>query len=266
MSLSGPALGITLAVLLAGISYALGALTAMGALAAAIVGGLTMGLGGIPPAVLLILFFISSSALSRAGLDRKHSLRHTFSKGGRRDLGQVFANGGLPAIFAVGYGLTNDTAWLAAAAGALAAVNADTWATELGVLSRRRPRLITTWAPVPAGTSGAVTLEGSLASLGGAITIAVPGAILDGGVPLALGALLGGLLGAHVDSLLGATLQGIFFCPTCDSETERHPQHHCGTETQPLRGWTWLRNDGVNLAASCTGGITGLLLWRLLAL
>jgi len=66
-------------------------------------------------------------------------------------------------------------------------------------------------------------------------------------------AIAGGLAGATADSLIGATIQAMFFCPACNKETERHPLHSCGTPTVRLRGWPWLRNDGVNLGASLIG-------------
>jgi uncharacterized membrane protein len=69
--------------------------------------------------------------------------------------------------------------------------------------------------------------------------------------------------GALFDSLLGATVQAMFFCPTCGRETERHPRHSCGTATKHVRGWAWLDNDGVNFAASLAGAIVSLALWSL---
>jgi uncharacterized membrane protein len=48
-------------------------------------------------------------------------------------------------------------------------------------------------------------------------------------------------------------VQSIYYCPTCQKETERHPLHTCGTATQPLRGWRWLDNDLVNFACSLMG-------------
>jgi uncharacterized protein (TIGR00297 family) len=54
---------------------------------------------------------------------------------------------------------------------ALAAANADTWATELGVLSRKEPRLLTTGQKVEKGTSGAVSGYGILAAVAGAAAI-----------------------------------------------------------------------------------------------
>jgi uncharacterized protein (TIGR00297 family) len=178
-----------------------------------------------------------------------------FSKGSRRDAGQVIANGGLAATLSVLYGLTGDVLWLAGIAGALAAANADTWATELGVLARHKPRLITTRAPVEAGTSGGVTGEGTAAALVGAALIAAVAGALGGGWGTALAATAGGLAGSLFDSLLGATVQAMYFCPACHKETERHPTHGCGARTERIRGWSWLGNDGVNLAATAFGAL-----------
>jgi uncharacterized protein (TIGR00297 family) len=201
---------------------------------------------------LLLLFFISSSVLSRVGGTRKTAVAAAFDKGGERDAGQVLANGSLAAAASLAYGLTGDVRWLAVLAGALAAVNADTWATELGILARSRPRRLLDGRQVEPGTSGAVTLEGLLASIGGALWIGLPAA-WAGGLRLGAAAAVGGLLGSLIDSLLGGTLQAIFWCPTCRKETERHPLHSCGTPTNRLRGWLWLRNDGVNFVASLAG-------------
>jgi uncharacterized protein (TIGR00297 family) len=242
------------------------ALTANGAAAAALVGGLIFGLGGLTWAVLLLTFFISSSALSRAFGLRKMAVHEKFAKGARRDWGQVMANGGLGALLVlldttvVGPGQI----WpYLAFAGAMAAVNADTWATELGVLSPTPPRLITNGKVVEPGSSGGVTWWGSLSALGGAALIGLAGGLAAGPVSLLTLLLItsiAGLAGALLDSLLGATVQGIYFCPTCDKLTERHPMHHCNTLTSHARGWQWLNNDLVNLAASVTGAVTAVVL------
>jgi len=53
-------------------------------------------------------------------------------------------------------------------------------------------------------------------------------------------------------------VQAIYFCPSCQKETERYPRHICGEETNPLRGWRWLNNEWVNALASAMGaGIAG---------
>ena len=252
--------GFLLAVLVAVGAHAAGSLSRSGAIAAMAVGTLTFGVGGALPAVLLLLFFLSSSALSRVGGARKLRVATAFAKGGRRDHGQVLANGGLAALLSVGYGLTGDSLWLAGLGGALAAVNADTWATELGVLARQAPRLITSGTSVEPGTSGAISGPGTLAALGGALLIGIPLAIA--GMPkLTLAAAIGGMAGSLLDSLLGATVQAIYTCPACAKETERHPQHSCGTPTHWLRGWRWLDNDGVNFSASLAGALVTAGVW-----
>jgi len=261
-------IGLTLGVLVGYTSYRLGALSASGALAASLVGGLIFGLGGIPWATLLLIFFISSSLLSRIYKRQKRSLDEKFDKGSRRDYGQVLANGGLAALFALVFWFFPERSelWIAFA-GSMAAVNADTWGTELGVLSPSSPRLITNGRAVPKGTSGAVTLVGYLASLAGAGIIGIAAALFTPAIPgvmLMLIVILGGVAGATIDSLLGATVQGIFYCPHCDKQTESYPQHRCGTETTHIRGWRWLNNDLVNLVCSLVGAGVAVAGWMLL--
>jgi uncharacterized protein (TIGR00297 family) len=257
-------LGLLLGGGISSLAYRVGHLTAKGALMATLVGGLTFGFGGLIPAIFLILFFISSSALSRVGAERKRSLVMTFAKGGRRDVGQVLANGAVPVILAMIYGLTHERVWLVGVVGALAASTADTWATEIGVLARHRPWMITTGRRVEPGTSGAVTPEGTLAALLGAGVIGSAAWLLRGVGTLFALALVGGVIGSLFDSLLGATVQAMYHCPTCDKETERHPHHICGSETHLRRGWRWLNNDGVNLASSVVGGLTAMAGWSVL--
>jgi uncharacterized protein (TIGR00297 family) len=255
------AAGAALAGPIALVAWRLRFLAPSGALAAAFLGTLTYGLGGLPAAILLVTFFVSSSLLTKLFSDRKKSLAKTFSKGGQRDWAQVFANGG-PALIVLALGalgwLPATQAWLAFAA-AIATVNADTWATELGVLSPGQPQLITTGKAVPKGTSGGVSLAGSLAAAGGALLIALVGSLLVStslGVTLAV--TLAGLLGSYFDSLLGATVQAIYYCPKCRRETERHPLHTCGAETSLRRGLPWLDNDVVNFSSALFGVLAGL--------
>lgn len=249
-----------------------GALSRSGAWAAALSGGLIFGLGRIPWSVLLLLFFISSSLLSRLFKQRKISVSEKFSKGSQRDWGQVLANGGLGAMLVVVHTLFPTQAWpWVAYVGAMAAVNADTWATELGVLSSSPPRLITNGEIVEQGTSGGVTLLGTSATLLGAFLIGLGAAFFDPPLSPSTGfwvlifvATLGGLAGSLFDSLLGATSQAIYYCPSCQKETERYPLHVCGTQTNQIRGWYWLNNDLVNFACSMFGALVAVGIWLVL--
>lgn len=260
-------IGFLVAIIVALLAWRVGSLSRSGALAAALTGGLIFGLGGVPWAVLLLTFFISSSALSRAFKNRKKGLAEKFSKGSQRDWGQVLANGGVGAILAIVYAFSPNSEWLwLAFAGAMAAVNADTWSTELGVLSPVPPRLITSWKVVERGTSGGITLIGTLAATGGAALIGIA-AIIFSPTPNWMAHLviiiLAGLVGSLFDSVLGASIQAIYGCPNCNKETERHPLHSCGTRTNQIRGWSWINNDIVNFACSVMGAILAcsMVLW-----
>ncbi len=271
-------LGFILSTVIAILAWRLHALSNSGAWAAFLTGGLIFGLGGIPWAILLLTFFITSSALSRAFARRKAALSEKFSKGSTRDWAQVFANGGLGSLLALTYGLLPGQPWAwVAFAGAMAAVTADTWATELGVLSTVPPRLISNGKPVERGTSGGITRMGTLSASGGAALI---GAVFTafsyqqsaisqisswkGFLLLWVIIIIGGLAGALFDSLLGATVQAIYHCPSCQKETERHPLHICGTVTVRVRGWRWLNNDWVNFACSLVGAAIAVGIWKVL--
>lgn len=265
-------LGFFFGAVIAWLAQRAGALNRGGAVAAALTGGLIFGMGGLAWATLLLTFFASSSALSHAFGRRKAALSEKFSKGHQRDEGQVLANGGLGALLALAYFLFPQQLWLwVAFAGAMAAVNADTWATELGVLNPTPPRLITTGRRVERGSSGAVSLLGSLSAMGGAALIGLIAASFtlrmasSPDVPARVywAALIGGVCGAFADSFAGATVQAIYWCPRCLKETERHPLHTCGAQTMQRRGWRWMNNDMVNFLASLTGAIIAALLYCL---
>src|SRR5689334_24571705 len=169
-------IGFILAAFVAYFAYRAHSLDKSGAFAAMFVGTIIFGIGGWQWAVLLLTFFITSSGLSRAFKKRKQGLNEKFSKGNERDAGQVFGNGGLATFFAALHAFYPESLfpWIGFAA-SLAAVNADTWATELGVLNPTAPRMITDLRKrVEKGTSGGVSLFGTLASLLGALAIALP--------------------------------------------------------------------------------------------
>lgn len=227
------------------------ALTRSGALAAWIVGACVFGAGSWSYAAVLFAFFIPSTLLSRLGRARKQRLVD-IGKTGARDGGQVLANGGVAAACALAAAALHQPALAAAFAGAFAAASADTWGTEIGTLLKAPPRSILTLRPLPAGLSGGVTPGGTLAELAGACAVAGVAAALGIGPWWAVAA--GGFAGALADSVLGASLQELRFCPRCERRCETDP-HVCGTPTELVRGASWMSNDAVNACATAAGAL-----------
>jgi len=207
--------GFILALLIAYLAYRAHSLNQSGAFAAAIVGTLVLGLGGPRWAILLLAFFITSSGLGRLFKERKRGLNEKYSKGDQRDAGQVFGNGGLATAFVLVHALYPEsmTGWVGFAA-ALAAVNADTWATELGVLNPHPPRLITRLnRVVEKGTSGGISVTGTVASLAGAALIGILAATFapqPASWTLSLVITFAGLAGSLFASFLGAPVQAMY--------------------------------------------------------
>jgi uncharacterized protein (TIGR00297 family) len=216
----------------------------------AVGGAVTWGLGW-PALALLGAFFVSGSLLTQWAVGPRGS-----GGGGRRNARQVLANGGVAAAASLA------GSW-PAVAGAIAAAAADTWATEIGSFSAAPPRLVTTWARVTRGASGGITALGIAGGVAGAAAIAGLAFVLeprDMAYPRTAIALVtvAGIAGMLADSLLGATLQGLYECPGCGGQFERRDTV-CHGPVRLIRGRRWLDNDGVNLAATLVGAAVGVL-------
>lgn len=233
-----------------------GALSTSGAIAATAMGVAVMA-AGYGWGALLALYFVSATALSKAGAARKEARTSgVVDKGGARDATQVLANGGVFAAAALGSvvapaALASTLA--VAALGALAASEADTWATEIGTWLGRAPRSLLTLEPVPPGTSGGVTIAGCVAMVGGALFVALVAEAAGLGGPLAA-VFAGGIAGAMADTVLGATVQERRWCATCEKSTEQLV-HRCGTPTSLAGGLAWLDNDWVNFLSTAAGAL-----------
>ena len=234
------------------------ALSTTGAIAASFVGTAAV-VAGWSWAALLITYFAAATALSKLGEGRKaNRIGAIVDKGDERDATQVFANGGIFAIAALAHLITHFPGWFAIGIGALAASAADTWATEVGTLVGKEPVSIISGKRVPAGTSGGITIAGSLAGVTGALFVASGAALAQWPVTFTAVA-LGGIAGALSDSLLGATLQSRRWCDACEKPTERLV-HDCGNRTRRIGGVGGLDNDAVNAICSVVGALVVLLL------
>ncbi|NWT47683.1 TMM19 protein, partial [Chroicocephalus maculipennis] len=181
----------------------------------------------------LVPLIIATQGLKKKSLDHSGALGVFVTLGGQRNWVQVFCNGGVPTELAVLYMIENGpgeipidfskqytASWMCLSLlGALACSAGDTWASEIGsVMSKSKPRLITTWEKVPVGTNGAVSFVGLLSSLLGGMAVGIAYFItqlifvtdLEISAPqwpiIVFGA-AAGLLGSIVDSYLGATMQ-----------------------------------------------------------
>ena len=244
-------------------AYKLRSLNGGGAVAAYIMGIFIFGVGGIQWIAPILAFFVFSSILSKFG---KKSAEAT-QKGSNRDVLQVLANGGVPMIISiVNFFQPFDLAYIMFL-GAIAAATADTWATEIGFLSKRKPRHILNFRSVEKGTSGGVTLLGFMGSVLGAGVIALIGLEcinrVDAELTRSIQSIFysnvfwlivtAGFIGSVVDSILGGSIQAKFTCAVCNKETEK--RLHCERQTSHSSGFKWLDNDGVNFVNTIVGAL-----------
>lgn len=241
-------------------TYRMRVLDTSGAVAGGLFAAALIGLGGWAWAIPGFAFFVLSSGLSQVGRQLKSSMIRRSEKGSVRDAGQVYANGGV-AWGALLIYVAVPSGWLYVGfLGTLAAAAADTWATELGALSPRRPRLLRTGQRVPRGTSGGVSVTGTLAAGIGAASIAISAAPFWTGFVDSLSAGVGvglivasGLVGAVVDSWAGATLQAQYRDPETGALTEQPGRE--GERFERVRGWAAITNDRVNWMGTTAGAL-----------
>ena len=194
----------------AALGYRARTVSISGTIAGALIGiAIWIGGGGAAWALLFASFFVAT-ATSRVGLDQKAGLGIEEDRGGRRGAGNAIANCGVAVAAAIAAVATPYLgASLFALTAALTAGGSDTVASEIGKAWGRRTFLVTTLRRVPAGTPGAMSLEGTVAGIVAAFALAAFAAMLQlippNAIPLIV---VGATAGALVESVLGATLEG----------------------------------------------------------
>jgi uncharacterized protein (TIGR00297 family) len=212
----------------------------------------------------LLFFFISGSLLSRFKNESKKLSLKDLTKPGPRTFGQVIANGGPAAVFAIAFAAKGNPIWFIGYLACLCESTADTWATEIGTLSKSAPISIASFKPMPPGQSGAISLWGTIAALVATLCTMVVtrfSANFIGPLPywpiqMWLAAAYAGFVGTLLDSLLGATLQGLYRCDNCGKVIEN--KSHCGLRAKRIRGIAFINNDIVNFICSFLAGVLAL--------
>jgi uncharacterized protein (TIGR00297 family) len=165
----------------------------------------------------------------------------------------VAANGGVAGILVICSALSPYYDLYLIYLGAVAAVTADTWGTEIGLLSKGNTVSLLTWRTIEKGRSGGVSEAGVIGGIVGGGVIAASGYAWFADLRGAMAVVAAGAIGSLVDSLLGAALQVQYRCGVCGKITER--MNHCGRPAERIRGLTWMNNDVVNAICSLTGAV-----------
>jgi len=250
------------AVALAWTSFRLRVLDASGAVGLAVLSAVVMIFTGGNPSWwgVILAFFVSASGLTKlAARSRRPAIDDDARRG--RSLAQVLANGSPPTLCILGAWLWGGQGWYLPFLGSVAAVNADTWATEIGTRWGGNPRNIVSWRPMESGQSGGVTVAGTVAAWTGALFVGCTAIVLGGPLrPLDVAIVaVAGTAGSLADSVLGSTLQPAYTCARCEAWTENAA--HCGTAARLRGGLPFFTTHWVNFTCGCSGAlVSGLLL------
>lgn len=262
----GAGLGVVFAWLTARAHF----LDSSGAIAGGLFAATLIGIGGAEWIVPGLTFFVLSSLISRWS-ERLRGEATGGGEGSRRDAVQVLANGGVAWLLVVVHAL-EPAAWIYwGFVGSLAAAAADTWATEIGPLFDQRPRMVLSGRAVPPGTSGAITMAGTLAGLVGAVAVwsgawltavlVAPEAAAAGIWTTMLAVVAGGVLGSLADSVAGATIQAVYRDPAQGALFDGRASTRGGLIR--MRGWRGVNNDVVNALCTAVGALVaiGVVVW-----
>jgi len=235
------------------LSYKFKFLDKSGAAASFILGTTIFTFGQLKWSIPLISFFVFSSFISKIGNKNKTKFSTIFEKKSRRDSGQVIANGAIGGILVLVNSVYQNEVLYLLYIGSLAAVCADTWATEIGTMKETVTYNILNFQKAEQGISGGVSLNGTIGAVAGAFLISCSAVFwihLNLIYYFCL-IIFAGLLGSFVDSILGATLQAQNRCAICGKIIEN--KFHCGIRSSFHKGIKWMNNDAVNFIAGLTG-------------
>jgi uncharacterized protein (TIGR00297 family) len=157
------------------------------------------GIYGFNLLVLLVFFLVLSVFATKYGIYLKKNMDIYENERGWKN---VLSNGLIPAVTIILYYLTNNFVFIYMYIASVASVTSDKFASELGVFDT--PIFLWGFKKVKPGTSGAISLLGSFASLSGAFLIGLA-AIYLLNITLTQAFLIGiiGYLGGFADSLFG---------------------------------------------------------------
>ena len=205
------ALGFAINAAFAAFAWKARSIDVAGGISAIVIGTIITAALGLPGLAVMVAFFVIGSAVTKLGYRVKAARGIAQEKGGARGWRNAWANGGVPALLALMAGLTGGDAralFAIAYAAAVATAAADTCSSEIGKAYGRRTFLVTTFRPVPPGTEGAVSLEGTLGGLAGGALVALVGAA--GGLyspGWAVAVAIAGLLGSIAESVIGTVAE-----------------------------------------------------------
>jgi len=201
--------GLLVNLALAAAAYRARGVDRSGALAGIVLGGTIWAFLGWQGFSLLFAFFVLGTVATKVGYEEKAKRKLAQEKGGRRGARNALAKTSVPAAAALFAATTGHPELFAlAVAGAFATAASDTCSSEIGQVYGRRTFLITTLRPVPRGTEGAVSLEGTLAGIAASLVVGGLGALVglyrgSGVAWVAVAA----LVATTLESVLGATLE-----------------------------------------------------------
>ncbi len=249
------ALSVFLSLCVGAGSYYVRFLNFKGSVAAAALALVIFGTGGWRWTTPILTFFVLSSLLSKLGNVKKKKFESMFEKPDIRDHGQVLANGGVGGFLALAQLSMPSMDFYPAYLGSVAAVTADTWGTELGLLANGKTISLVSFRAVPKGVNGGVSMAGFIAGIFGACVVAVSSLPWYWGTREAAVIVVAGAAASLVDSFLGATVQAEYECAVCRARTER--KTHCNSPAMLVRGKEWITNDVVNWACALSGASFG---------
>ena len=256
---------------LAFLAYKSKAIDFLGAAAGVVVTFITFVGGGVRWLMIMVAFFVTSSVLTRFHYNYKQKLGSAQEKGGTRSWPNTLANGSISAAIAFAEYFSHQDLLVIAFLTSVAAAMSDTIATEIGLLSPSKPRLISNLSrTVEPGTSGGVTPLGEAVSFGSSLGIALLGAlfaIVGRGTSIsivsgAISIVVGGVFGSTFDSILGATVQGSRRCVVCGALTENR-RHH-GKEATLVKGLSFIDNNVVNFLGILSGVVVSVVVYVLI--
>jgi len=198
------------------------------------------------------IFFLTSSLLSKISL-------YFFNKNKKesnRDLTQVLCNGITPLFFSILWFYTSKELFFFSFLASISAVNSDTWATEIGSLSKKKPfNSINYFKKINKGESGGITLFGIIGAILGSIITSFF-SIKD--IKILILVSISGFLACYFDSILGSTLQGKFKCKKCKKKNEIG--FHCNETSELIHGFKIFTNNFVNFLCSSFSGLALIIL------